>query len=65
MKNDEEVARNMKMLLYMYEMMSGLKINFAKSEVIVISGDEEITSKYAEFFNCQIGSIPIKYLGFQ
>jgi hypothetical protein len=33
LKHDIQGARNMKLLLYMYEMMVGLKINFYKSEV--------------------------------
>jgi len=36
-QDDTENARNLKMLLYLYESMSGLKINFDKSEVIMIS----------------------------
>ena len=63
LKDDIEVARNMKLLLYLYEMMSRLKINFSKSEVILINGDEDKNLQYAEIFNCQIGSFPIKYLG--
>lgn len=31
-KEDLEKARHLKILLYMYEIMSGLKINFMKSE---------------------------------
>lgn len=30
----------MKLLLYMYEMMAGLKINFNKSEVIMINDND-------------------------
>jgi len=30
LKDDLEMARNMKLLLYLYEVMSGLKINFSK-----------------------------------
>ena len=63
LKDDIEVARNMKLLLYLYEMMSRFKINFSKSEVILINGDEDKNLQYAEIFNCQIGSFPIKYLG--
>jgi hypothetical protein len=43
--------------------MSGLKINFTKSEIIMINGDAIREVQLAEFFNCQIGSFPIKYLG--
>jgi hypothetical protein len=31
--NDLSKARNLKMLLYIYEMMASLKINFMKSEI--------------------------------
>jgi hypothetical protein len=63
LENDIIGARNMKLLLYLYELMSGLKINFSKSEVVVINGDDDITSQYADIFNCQVGAFPIKYLG--
>ena len=53
----------MKLLLFMYEMMSGLKINFNKSEVIIVNDDSELGSVYADLFNCQVGAFPIKYLG--
>lgn len=43
--------------------MSGLKINFMKSEVILINGDDILAQQYADIFNCQIGLFPIKYLG--
>jgi hypothetical protein len=46
-----------------YEQMPGLKINFEKNKVIVIGGDNEVDVTYAEFFYCQIGKFPIKYLG--
>jgi hypothetical protein len=61
LKDDDDIARNMKILLYLYEMMSGLKINFSKSEVIMINGDDERSIQIAEMFNCQIGLFPIKY----
>jgi hypothetical protein len=60
---DKEKARNFKLFLYIYEQMSGLKINFKKSEMVVIGGDNNLYVKYAEIFNCQIGILPIKYLG--
>ena len=62
LKDDLEVARTMK-LLYLYEVMSGLKINFSKSEVILINGGDSKCLQYAELFNCQIGTFPIRYLG--
>lgn len=43
--------------------MAGLKINFSKSEIVVINDFDNVASSYAEIFNCQIGYFPIKYLG--
>jgi hypothetical protein len=63
LKHDVEGARNLKLLLYMYEMMAGLKINFNKSEILVINDDSNWGEVYADIFNCQIGTFPIKYLG--
>jgi hypothetical protein len=40
-----------------------LKINFTKSEVILINGDENKCVQMADLFKCQIGLFPIKYLG--
>jgi hypothetical protein len=37
-----EKAINLKLLLYTFEMMSGLKINYLKSEFITIGGDNEV-----------------------
>ena len=63
LKDDLDMARNMKLLLYLFESMSGLKINFDKSEIIMINGDESTHTQYADLFNCQLGMFPIKYLG--
>ena len=63
LKEDMVKARNMKLLLYFFEMMSGLKINFSKSELILIHGDDFLDLQYADLFNCQIGSFPLRYLG--
>jgi hypothetical protein len=43
--------------------MSGLKINFEKSEVPMVLPDDEKLQSYADLLNCQTGSWPIKYLG--
>ena len=61
--HDVDKAVNLKLLLYMFEMMSGLKVNFQKSEILTVGGDENTVKKYAEIFNCEVGSFPLKYLG--
>jgi hypothetical protein len=45
----------MKLLLFLYEIMSGLKINFNKSEVIMILGYEERGQQIDDLFTCQVG----------
>ncbi|WVZ95069.1 hypothetical protein U9M48_040874 [Paspalum notatum var. saurae] len=63
LKNDKEKVRNLKILLYVYEMMFGLKINFSKSEVILVNGGPDLEQEYTDLFNCQVGVFPIRYLG--
>jgi hypothetical protein len=63
MEDDIETMKNMKLLLYVYENMSGLKINFDKSEIIMVSSEEQKALFYSEMINCATGSWPIKYLG--
>jgi hypothetical protein len=63
LKDELEIARDMKLLLYLYKLMSGLKINFFKSEVILINGDDGKNLLLENLFNCQIEEFPIKYLG--
>jgi hypothetical protein len=63
LKHSLEGATHMKFLLYLYEMMAGLKINFNKSEILMINDEECWGQTYAKIFNCQIGSFSIVRLG--
>jgi hypothetical protein len=63
LKHSLEGATHMKYLLYLYEMMAGLKINFNKSEILMINDEECWEQTYAKIFNCQIGSFSIVRLG--
>jgi hypothetical protein len=63
LKDDDEGARNMKLLLYLYEQISGLKINFEKSEVLTVSKDDQKMLAYSDMFNCAIGVWPINTWG--
>ena len=62
-QDDKDQATNLKLLLCIYEEMSGLKINFSKSEVIMVSQDDVKGVNFSNLFNCAIGKWPIKYLG--
>jgi hypothetical protein len=63
LEHDVEKAKNVKLLLYMFEQMLGLKINFEKSEIVLVGGDNSIAMSYADIFNCQIRSFHLNYLG--
>jgi hypothetical protein len=55
---------NLKFILACFELLSGLKINFHKSEVIVMGGDAEEQARVARLLNCRQGRFPFTYLGF-
>ena len=38
-----------------YEMLAGLKINFNKSEIIMINDEENLGQIYVDLFNCRVG----------
>src|SRR3989337_3062822 len=61
--HDLEKARNLKLLLCAFEDLSGLKINFHKSELFCFGEAAEVAPDYAEIFGCQLGQFPIRYLG--
>jgi hypothetical protein len=60
---DFENLRNVRLILSCYEAMSGMKINYEKSEIfsIGLSLDEQMVA--AESLGCKIGVLPMKYLG--
>lgn len=43
--------------------MSGLKINFHKSELFLFGDAINKAENFAQIFTCPIGSLPMKYLG--
>jgi hypothetical protein len=56
LQDDMEGSRNLKLLLYIFETMSRLKINFEKSETMLVLDDSEKLNEYVELFNCQKGT---------
>jgi hypothetical protein len=62
-QDDMEQIIHLKLILYMFEAMSGLKINFLKSEIMMVLHDDEKKIMYSNIFGCQLGDWPLKYLG--
>jgi hypothetical protein len=63
MEHNLEQAANMKLLLCAFEKLSGLKINFYKSELFCYGEAKEMEGQYTKLFGCDLGQYPIKYLG--
>jgi hypothetical protein len=63
MDHDLEKARNLKLILSAFELLSGLKINFHKSELFCFGEAQDDANEYAKIFGCGLGSFLISYLG--
>jgi hypothetical protein len=61
--HDLEKALNMKIIQCIFEQLSGLKINFHKSEIFYFGNAKEMEDQYRELFGCESGSLPFKYFG--
>jgi hypothetical protein len=63
MEHDLEKAVNMKLILCIFEHLSGLKINFYKSEIFCFGKAKEVEDQYKQIFGCESGALPFNYLG--
>jgi hypothetical protein len=61
---DDNSIANMKFLLIAFEILSALKINFLKSEIIVMGASQEEQAMVANALNCKQGAFPFTYIGF-
>jgi hypothetical protein len=59
----DQSIRNLKLILYCFEWLTGLKINYHKSEVFVFRVQKEENERLANMLNCVLGKMPMKYLG--
>jgi hypothetical protein len=63
MSHDVEKGVNMKLILSTFEQISGLKINFYKSEIFCFGQAKECEVHYSQLFGCKVGKYPFRYLG--
>jgi hypothetical protein len=63
LENDQQRAKNMKLLLCAFEQLSGLKINFQKSELFCYGAAKDHKEEYTQIFGCGMDSFPLRYLG--
>jgi len=53
----------MKLLLCVFEQLSGLKINYHKSDIFCFGQARECEEQYSQLFGCKLRQLPFKYLG--
>lgn len=53
----------MNAIMICFEIVSGLKVNFSKSELIGVGLDEEQVGPLANLMGCKVGALPASYLG--
>jgi hypothetical protein len=63
LEDDLEKAKNLKLVLSAFEKLSGLKINFHKSELFCFGETKDLLPDYVELFGCKEGVMPFRYLG--
>ena len=63
MEYDVAKARNMKLVLCLFKQLSGLKINFHKSELFCFGRASEDQEAYKQLFRCELGLLLFTYLG--
>src|SRR3954469_9235414 len=63
MEHDLEKTKNLKLILSAFEQLSGLKINFHKSDLYCFGEAKDEAHLYANLFGCGQGQFPINYLG--
>ena len=55
MEHDLAKARNMKLVLCLFEQLTGLKINFHKSELLYFGRAKDEQEAYRQLFGCDLG----------
>lgn len=63
MEHNLQKAVNMKLILCIFEQLSGLKVNFDKSEIFCFGKTREEEQQQKQNFGCEVGSLPFRYLG--
>lgn len=60
--NDQKFL-NLKIILQIFELVSGLKVNMGKCSVVGINCDGVKIQRLADFLGCSVGEWPLAYLG--
>jgi hypothetical protein len=63
LEDDVRKANNLKQILCAFENLSGLKINFHKSEILCFGKTKEKADQYVGLFGCKERKMPFRYMG--
>lgn len=63
LNSEVQEMSNLKFLLFCYEELLGVKINYSKSEVFPVGMSKMESQSVADAFNCKLGAFLMKYLG--
>jgi hypothetical protein len=63
LEHNYTAACHFKWLMVCFEKLSGMKINYHKSDLYPVNLEEDESHNYVKIFCCKIGSFPFKYLG--
>lgn len=63
LKNNRKVIEHFKLLMICFELASGLKINFEKSQMYELGEKSDIFPVLEEIMGCKCGKMPFKFLG--
>lgn len=58
---EERNSINMRWILTCFEQLSGMRINYHKSELITLGLEDSEDVKFLDIFQCVQGNFPIKY----
>jgi hypothetical protein len=62
MDNDLEGAKNMKLVLCVFEHFSDIKINSHKTELFCHGATKDFEEEHSQIFGCSTGNFPSIYL---
>jgi hypothetical protein len=62
-EGDDSSIVQLKFILYCFEWLSGLKINYHKSEAYIFEKREDEEVRIVKVLNCRLGMLPMTYLG--
>ncbi|KAE8725177.1 hypothetical protein F3Y22_tig00009009pilonHSYRG00196 [Hibiscus syriacus] len=54
---------NIRRVLRIFGLMTGLQLNLSKSKLFGVNMDEEVLKEWATFAGCGVGALPMTYLG--